>query len=443
LPIPQPADTAASQLATGDQGASITALAAAWRTAASTIDGYHQTITTAADNLKTQWSGDAADAALDRLTPYASWFSDAAAAHRAAALAADQVLAAHNRALTEHPTVEQLTALKQQLANATARAQTGNPAAAAEAEGYRQQLIEAQTRSATVTASYASAAAVPAATIVAPPSPVNPGAHAPAQPPGKPGNEVPQPRPGDTADGPTLEKPPKDDGSLAKTLDGDGAKKLTDQTQMPSTPSPLAPADPPPKGPTPTSLDEPLADPAKAPAMPAVMPMMAPLMQGLSQAAQSAPQMPSGQSMPSMPQMPTTPPQMPTPPSSPMTPTSPESPINPAALGSGGAPAGGGGGSGGIPAAAAPTGLNAAAPVSSTPPPPAAPAGPAAGIGAGMPMGMMPHGAGKQGSEKQRPTDLAPDEPVYIEDRPHTEALIGGNIGPEPPPEIKEGATSG
>jgi hypothetical protein len=435
LPTPQPADTAAAQLQAGDHGGSITALATVWRTAATTIDDYHQAVTAAADNMKTQWSGDAAAAAIDRLTPYATWFAGAAAAHRSAAAAADRVVAAHNRAVAEHPTVAQLATLKQQLVNATARAQTGNLAAVAEVERYRQQLIDAQTQSTAVTASYAGAAAVPTATIVAPPSPINPGAHTPAQQPGKPGNDAPQPRPGDTPDGSTPGKPPQGDGALADTLNSDGAKKLTDQTQPATTPPPPAPADPL-ESRAPAPVDEPLADPAAeaAPAMPAVMPMMAPLTQGLAQAAQPAAQMPAGQGLPSMPQMPT-------PPTSPMTPTPPELPVDPAGLGSGGAPVGGGGGGagGGLPAAAPPTGLNAAAPVSSTPPPLAASAaGPAGSIGAGMPMGMMPHGGGKQGSEKPRPTDLTPDEPVYVEDRPNTEAFIDGTLGPQPPPEIKE-----
>lgn len=46
------------------------------------------------------------------------------------------------------------------------------------------------------------------------------------------------------------------------------------------------------------------------------------------------------------------------------------------------------------------------------------------GMGAGMaPMG---HGAGaQQGTEKRRDPRLAPDEDLYTEDRPWTEAVIG------------------
>jgi hypothetical protein len=44
-------------------------------------------------------------------------------------------------------------------------------------------------------------------------------------------------------------------------------------------------------------------------------------------------------------------------------------------------------------------------------------------MGGGMPM----HGAGQGqgGKERKRTPGLAPDEDIYTEDRPHTEAIIG------------------
>ena len=66
----------------------------------------------------------------------------------------------------------------------------------------------------------------------------------------------------------------------------------------------------------------------------------------------------------------------------------------------------------------APVGAETVAP---TPPARAASGG---AVGGGMaPMG---HGAGhNQGKEKRRDPNLAPDEELYTEDRPWTEAVIG------------------
>ena len=54
----------------------------------------------------------------------------------------------------------------------------------------------------------------------------------------------------------------------------------------------------------------------------------------------------------------------------------------------------------------------------------AAPVGGAGGMGGGM--GPMGHGGGhQQGKEKRRDPGLSPDEALYEEDRPWTEAVIG------------------
>jgi hypothetical protein len=109
----------------------------------------------------------------------------------------------------------------------------------------------------------------------------------------------------------------------------------------------------------------------------------------------------------------------------------PEDPsLEPAALG--GAGAGGGGGGGGGPSmplspavgaeTVAPTAPTRAA--STTPVAGSAGAAPGGAMGGGMaPM----HGAahGNQGKEKRRDPNLSPDEDLYTEDRPWTEAVIG------------------
>ncbi len=113
----------------------------------------------------------------------------------------------------------------------------------------------------------------------------------------------------------------------------------------------------------------------------------------------------------------------------PKLPTDPS--LRPAALGGGGAAGGGAGGGAGaasMPLSAA-VGAETVAP---TVPAHVASAGPAgassgaAGSGA-MGGGMAPmHGAGhNQGKEKRRDPNLAPDEDLYTEDRPWTEAVIG------------------
>ncbi|ORA27800.1 hypothetical protein BST13_29805 [Mycobacterium aquaticum] len=108
--------------------------------------------------------------------------------------------------------------------------------------------------------------------------------------------------------------------------------------------------------------------------------------------------------------------------------------LKPASLGGGGGAKGGGGGGGGggmpkmplgpavgsesvapTPAAAKAGGPGAAGP---------APAGAGMG-GGGMGGGGMGHGGGQQGKEKRRDPNLSPDEDLYKEDRAWTEPVIG------------------
>ncbi|CAN3126401.1 PPE domain-containing protein [Mycobacterium sp. smrl_JER01] len=104
--------------------------------------------------------------------------------------------------------------------------------------------------------------------------------------------------------------------------------------------------------------------------------------------------------------------------------------LRPAAAGGG---SGGGGGGGGIPAAPMQPAVGAET-VAPTPIVPAA-AGPAVGAGSGGAVGggmggggMAPMMGGAHGSgagEKKRNPLLSPDEPLYVEERPHTEQVIG------------------
>ncbi len=113
----------------------------------------------------------------------------------------------------------------------------------------------------------------------------------------------------------------------------------------------------------------------------------------------------------------------------PRLPTDPS--LKPAATG-GGSGAGGGGGGGGVPSSplqpavgaetVAPTPIAPGAPI------PMASSGSGGGAMGGGMGGMAPmHGgqAGGGAGEKKRNPQLSPDEPLYVEDRPHTEQVIG------------------
>ncbi|OWL99224.1 hypothetical protein B7435_22975 [Mycolicibacterium peregrinum] len=440
--VPEMVDVAAASLHSGDQGASITTMAQTWRTQATTIDSYASTVDNAITNIRAEWSGDASTAAIGRLVPFAAWFKTAAQTHRDAATYADQVVSAHQQVIAEHPTPTQIQTLRRNYANAVA---AGNQP---EAANYQKQLSDAQTKSSTVMTSYATNATVPEAVVPPAPSPVNPT-------PGPKPQEKPKPQPDDSKRRPDEDpsKKPGDDTAGSPRPDPNGSgphDKEKDPRTSPSIKSMDTSAsdlsDPPPK-PEETAVTDPAAqsDPL-ADGSPQAMPAMMPLMQGLTQGLGQAAQMPSsgGQGMPQMPQMPSMP-QTPTPPMTPpMTPPT-DPAVEPAAFEpmgggpGGGAPGGGGGGA--APTPAATPGLpSTAAPLTSAPSAvPTGPAPSASAIGAGMPMGMMPHAGNRgNGSDKQRDNDLNPDEPVYVEERPNTSAFLGGKIGQEPPPEAKE-----
>lgn len=118
-------------------------------------------------------------------------------------------------------------------------------------------------------------------------------------------------------------------------------------------------------------------------------------------------------------------------PQMPKLPTDPS--LKPAAAGGGGGGSGGGGGGGGVPGSPLQPAVGAETvaptPVAGPPVPVAAGGGAAGpgGMGGGMGGGMAPMGHGAQGGsgEKKRNPQLSEDVPLYVEDRPHTEQVIG------------------
>ena len=109
--------------------------------------------------------------------------------------------------------------------------------------------------------------------------------------------------------------------------------------------------------------------------------------------------------------------------------------LSPASAGGGAGGGSGGGGGGGVPSIPLQPNVGGV----SVGPSPTAGAGGAGGggaagggagggmMGGGMPMGGAGagHGQGGGGSEKKRTPGLSPDEDLYSEDRPWTEAVIG------------------
>ncbi|MDO3331373.1 PPE domain-containing protein [Mycobacteroides abscessus] len=437
---PELAEIAAAALRGGDQGASLHAAATTWRARASAVAAYQSTLEQAASRLSQGFTGPAADAALARLRPFAAWFAQAASLTNGVADHAERLAAAHDRVVTDHPTVEQVSTLRQNYQTALSAAATGNAAAAQQAVSYKQQLEEAQNRSTDAIQTYATHSRVPAALPPIPPSPITPGegdvsGDKPEKGRGKATpREKGKPKTGGDADfdkEPLHAFKPKPGTTAAEQGHAADSEKIN----QPPAASPLRSPD----AAAPLSADtNPAATLGSFPQQAAQM------AQGMSPPqAPQAPQVPQMPSAPQVPQMPSTPQgSSPTggglPQSTPMSPSGNVPPI--AALGGGAGPAGGGGGGGG-PSLSSPLGAAtpAAALPASTPGASTGSSGPSTGINAGMPMGgMAPPGGSNSGKEKERNADLAPEEAIYIEDRPHTTAFINGTIGPPPPAEDKE-----
>ncbi|WP_255802017.1 PPE domain-containing protein [Mycobacteroides abscessus] len=447
-PVPHPPDpqaapslveAAAAALESGDQGASLATMAETWRGIAAAARAHGEALDTAAAGLERTWDGITSVSALARLKPFAQWFStDAADAALAVAAHAERLSSAQSDALSEHPTAQYVASLRQNYAKAYAAAEAGNAAAAKQATEYHQLLTDAQAKSTSVVQAYATHAAVPAARPPVPPSPVTPA-------PSDSRGAKPDEGRGDSHHD-ELKKPKAsgDKDSDHETLH-EVQTKSADQTPATGH-TPAAEVNNPAAVKPPKAPDAPAVDDMSAPPMP----MVGNLGQGLGQAGQlgqgmSPPQMPQAPSMPQVPQTPPMPPMSPpsapsggqgggTPPVSPASTGGPVPPISPIGSAGGGAgPAGGGAGG--------PTPLTGLAPATAlttgTSSTPGGPAGPSTGVSAGMPMGMMPHGQGGSGKEKERDADLAPDQPLYVEDRLHSPAF-DGTIGSPPPSDHQE-----
>jgi hypothetical protein len=315
------------------------------------------------------WEGEAADAAYARMTTFGSWLTQLSEAWYDLAEAASKIVAAHDKAKSAHDSIHQeyseLEARMMQLTGLTGP--HGGVRAQMEMENIRTRMEELQAQSDEVRRDYASGATF------APVRPADPsfdGSDGPTTTTAGSGGG------GDAGDQPT-----GDPAAMAHKM----AEPLgAPQSESGSGQSGGAGGGPPSDGGAP----------------------------GGGAAGDSPRGMPGGGPRTGTPKLPT------------------DKSLRPAAVSGGGSGGGAGGGGGGsAPLSPAVTSET----VAPGPPMPVA-AGPAPGPATGMaggPMmggGMAPmHGAqgGTRGKEKRRDPRLAPDEDLYTEDRPWTEAVVG------------------
>jgi hypothetical protein len=374
-------EKAQQALSMGDHGASLREAAAAW-----TANG--TALQTSAETFKVKiqdWEGQAAEQAYGKFNEYGNWLSELGTTWQSLAGEAMRISDAHVKTLIQHTEVyQQYEALKTQMATAIA-----NGGSAAHSLGL--QMEQLQKESEEIRHGYAGEAA---------PHPVEPGT--PPPPSGVPTTPV--------------------------SSNGDPRRTTIPDRNAPS--SPGGPGQAPPGGAPAPAMPPGGASPMSAGAQPAGVPE--------GSGAPSGGGSPSGGGAPSGGGSPSgggapgggTPgglpgggkdiPRLPTDPS-----------LRPAAADAGGG-AGGGSGGGGVPPMPLQPNVGGVAvgPGASAGGPGAAAGPTAAGSSAGMSgMGGMPmHGAGHGqggGKERKRTPGLAPDEDVYSEDRPWTEAVIG------------------
>jgi hypothetical protein len=371
--------TAAMQISQPDQAASLDQFEIAWRDYAAQLEQR-------ADSFQMDqvyWEGSAAEAAGDALKQHQIWLRDIAQSCRTLADQAGEIADAHRKARAEHPPLDQVQAVENRINNSTDvvdRMSATHEYAALQAESER------------VLGEYA---------LRAYSKPVKPQR---PPPPGAP-QMTPVSRNGD---------PRKAHDSLPNEPVSDKAVSGVQHVEPPVAEDAAMPQ----------AMGQPAAQRHSA-ASPAGG--GAPSGGGASSGG-SAPQgggAPSGGGMPGglpggIPGAPTT--------------AAPKSPTDPrlrAAAASGGGGSGAASG-GGLP----PRPLSPAVGAETVAPPPdtraaqvAAPAATTTGaVAGGMAGGVAPmaHGAGlNQGKEKRRSPDLAPDEDLYTEGRPWTEAVIG------------------
>jgi hypothetical protein len=373
-------EKAQQALSMGDHGASLREAAAAWTANGAALKTSAQTFQVKIQN----WEGEAAEQAYGKFNEYGTWLSELGSTWEALAGEAMRISDAHVKTLIQHTEVyQQYEALKAQMAAAIA-----NGGSAAHTLGL--QMEQLQKESEEIRHGYAGEAA---------PHPVKPST--PPPPSGVPTTPV--------------------------TSNGDPRKKTIPDGNAPS--SPGAPGQAPPGGAPAPATPPGAASPLSAGAPPA----------GGSQGsgAPSGGGSPSGGGAPSGGGSPSgggapgggMPGGLPGggPKDIPRLPTDPS--LRPAAAAGGGA--GGGSGGGGVPPMPLQPNVGGVSvgPGSTTGGGGAAGPTAAGSAGGGMGgMGGMPmHGAGQGqgGKEKKRTPGLAPDEDIYTEDRPWTEAVIG------------------
>ncbi|KUH85757.1 MULTISPECIES: hypothetical protein [unclassified Mycobacterium] len=355
-------------LSAGDNGASLKTAMLQWSVAATRIRG------NAPRPPAGDWEGAAADAAYARMAEFGGWLQQLAEGWRELAESAAKVLEAHDNAKSEHTGIHsEYVTLETQLRQLAAQMTPSNSVATQnEMAKVQKRMQELQQRSDEVRRQYAGDATF---------SPVRPA----------------MPSRGD-AEGAAMAggggggggRPGGDPAGMAETTAAPQGQPRTAAAER----QPGGGA----RGGAPTGGGAPSGGGAPT---------------GGSGAGAGTPSGPSG-GAPSTPKLPTDPSLRPA-----------------AASGGGGSGGGSGGGGGDMPATpmSAPVTAETVAPAPTTPATASATAGPSADRTAGvMGGGMAPmgHGAGaQQGQEKRRDPRLAPDEDLYTEDRPWTEAVIG------------------
>nr|WP_090278103.1 hypothetical protein [Mycolicibacterium komanii]CRL73466.1 PPE family protein [Mycolicibacterium komanii] len=348
-------------LTAGDDGASLKAAMLQWGLAATRVR----------DNAPRppggDWEGRAADAAYARMAEFGGWLEQLAEGWRDLAEAAAKIIAAHDSATSEHAGIHgEYTALETQLRELAAQTTVGNALATRnEMAKIQQRMQELQQRSDEVRQDYASGATF---------APVRP--------------EMPSGRIADNA-------------GAAGGFDGGGRPPDSDAAGLAGKMAP--------------SFGEQHPGGAAGGQRPSGQPGGAPSGGGTPSGGSGAGAGTSGGASGSPAPNPST-----------------DQRVRPAAARHGGGAGGGRGGGGGMPA----TPMSAPVTAETVAPAPAVPAaaGTAPGASAdgrtvsGMGGGMAPmaHGGGApQGKEKRRDPKLAPDETLYTEDRPWTEAVVG------------------
>ncbi|KMO66913.1 hypothetical protein BST22_00990 [Mycolicibacterium chubuense] len=387
---PQSAQTA---LDAGDDGASLRSAAAMWRTNA-------QSLAASAEKFEVNslnWEGQAADAAYAKFNSYREWLVSLSGSWNQLADEADALVTAHSTAKSDHrPIAQRYHELQQQVVE--------NPIGSPAWSDAMTQIAQLQTKSEDVRNTYANQAQTKAIEAEDPPAPVLSGIPVTAQDHQRARPYRPDERAGQGAGGGAGQQSP-----------GGGSGGAPQQAPV----SPMSAAD---QG-------------GQAAQQAAQAAQQAGEQAGQQGGGSPGGGQPGGGQQGGSPGggMPGT--GMPgTGKGGPKLPSDPR--LHPAAAGGGGAGSGGsGGGGGGIPGSPLQPAVSAE---TVAPTPYAASAGPTAAAGtagsggvagaAGGGMGGMApmHGAHGGGSgEKKRNPQLSQDEELYVEERPHTEPVIG------------------